>query len=461
MGKRNKKRKRERVPAAVPFAGVRRVLDRHLPNLDADVVEAMLAAIVANRLDGPPVWLEIIGPPSMGKTVIIEPLDGILGATLLSKLTPNTLLSGAYAAGGADPSLLTRLGRRPFLLIKELSTLLEGNPFGRGDIYAQLREVYDGSYAREYGNGVRRSWTGKATVIMGITPVIDRHRAFGSQLGERCLKIRFDCPAGVALEDLALTALENTGDEKAAKRELFEAYQQALNDALAKLPGVKLGRETLRKIANLAAFAATVRTQVERDQYVSGRPVVLPAAPEGPYRIAKKLGLVATALAALRGETDLSDLGLIGRIAFDCIPEPRRSILLRLMALLDRGVEPEASDLMGIVSKSVTYMALTDLELLGVIEVVEREEGDKSDPGRPPQSYQLSAKMQRWLRQSGLFPQRSKVEGIKEYKDTDTPIETGGKSVVDGGTANGDTDIGTGVEGGDLKGGGAPEVHQG
>ena len=94
-----KRTRKNRLPERVPFETVQRVLKQHLPNLDFEVVEAMLATIIANQINGPPVWLEIIGPPSMGKTVIIEPLDGIFDATLLSKLTPNTLLSGAYAAG--------------------------------------------------------------------------------------------------------------------------------------------------------------------------------------------------------------------------------------------------------------------------------------------------------------------------------------------------------------------------
>lgn len=296
-----------------------------------------------------------------------------------------------------------------------MGTLLEGNPYDRGDIYAQLREVYDGSYVREYGTGLTRSWKGKATVLMGITPAVDKHRAFASQLGERCLKIRFDCPDDVEPEDLALDALQNTGDEEAVKQELHRAYKRALSDASAKLREVKLSGATLQKIANLAAFAARVRTQVERDQYLPGRPVVLPAAPEGPYRIAKKLGLLARAQAALRGETDLSDLSLIARIALDCMPEPRRSILLRLMELRDEGVKAEATDLMDIVGKTVTYMALEDLELLDVIKGVQPT-GDRQRFGRPAKTYKLSTKMRRLLRQGGLFPQRSKVGGLRRTK---------------------------------------------
>ena len=400
-----KRKKRKRTPATVPFAEVRNVLRQHLPNLDVEVVEAMLAVVVANELDGPAVWLEIIGPPSMGKTVMIEPLEGIFDAELLSKFSPNTLLSGAYGLGGNDPSLLTRLGDRPFLLIKDLGTLLHGNPFGQGEIYAQLREVYDGSYAREWGNGLRRSWNGKATVIMGITPVIDRHRAFGSQLGERCLKIRFDRPKDIPLEDLALAALDGTGNEESVREELHNAYDRAITDAVDRLSVVRLSAPTLESVANLAAFAATVRTQVERDQYIKGRPVVLPAAPEGPYRIVKNLKLFAMGSAALRGETDLSDVGLVGRIAFDCMPEPRRSILKRLVRLLDQGNAPEAGDLYGIVGHTATRAALDDLEYLDVIEAFEGKKGGKARMGRPPTCYRLSAQTQRWLKQSGLFPQ--------------------------------------------------------
>ena len=89
--KKQNQKKAKRTPASVPFACVRRVLTRRLPNLDTEVVQAMLAAVIANQLDGPPVWSVIIVPPSMGKTVMIEPLERIFDAELLTKLTPNTL----------------------------------------------------------------------------------------------------------------------------------------------------------------------------------------------------------------------------------------------------------------------------------------------------------------------------------------------------------------------------------
>ncbi|UCG88821.1 MAG: hypothetical protein JSW71_09915, partial [Gemmatimonadota bacterium] len=325
--------------------------------------------------------------------------------------------------GGGDPSLLTRLGDRPFLLIKELSSLLEGNPYGRGDIYAQLREVYDGSYAREYGNGVRRSWKGKAAVIIGITPAIDRHRAFDSQLGERCLKIRFNALPGRALEDLAYDTISNIGQEGKVRQALHTAYEQAITEATACVERVRLSDDTRHRVACLATFAATVRTHVERNQYASGNPVILPPAPELPHRIVKNLHLVAIALTALRGDTELYDVKLIERIAFDCMPEPRRSILKRLITYGREGTKLTVNDFTDIVSESAVRMALEDLRLLSLVL---KEDGDGPSSclgGKPPSTYILSPTAERWLRQGGVSAQKSKGEGVK--KKTEVPLESG------------------------------------
>jgi len=334
--------KTETQALAVPFQPVADVLESRLPSLDSQVVEAVLATVVANAFEGPAVWLELVGAPSMGKTFALEPLVGIEGAEILSKLTPHTLISGSYGPQGSDPSMLTRLGKRPFLIVKELSTLLAGNPFGQGEIYAQLREVYDGNIESSYGNGIKRSWSGKACMIMGITPAIDRHRAFASQLGERCLKLRFGFADGVDAAALAANAFLTAGSEVAVQRELHIAYETALKACEETKNSVQLSKDTIFRISQLAAFAARARTPTERDMYAKGKPLVLPAAPEGPFRIMKNLGFFAMGQAALRGVSDLEDISLVARIAVDCMPEPRRFILLRV---LDReAIELDCSD---------------------------------------------------------------------------------------------------------------------
>ncbi|UCG88179.1 MAG: hypothetical protein JSW71_06445, partial [Gemmatimonadota bacterium] len=281
---------------SAPFDIVRETLSECLPGFDEQVVESILATVLANQLQGPAVWLELIAPSSLGKTLVLQPLEGIDGAIVLSKLTPHTLLSGSWAPGGGDPSLLTRLGDRPFIVIKELSTLLQGDPHGRGEIFSQFREVWDGYIRKDYGNGITRKWSGKATVIMGITPAVDLYKSFHAHLGERCIKIRF--APSLDPEDLALSAWNSVGKEDDTNARLSDAFREGLAAAGEVLPQVGLSETTLKKIAALASFTAAVRAPVERDPYKRDR-VVLPPAPEGTPRLMKTFGLFACGQAAL------------------------------------------------------------------------------------------------------------------------------------------------------------------
>src|SRR5690606_20388027 len=120
------------------------------------------------------------------------------------------------------------------------------------------------------------------------------------------------------------------------------------------------------------------------------------------------LGLLATALAALRGETDLTDFNLINRITFDCMPEPRRSIFGRAVRMiLPHDDLVTVKDLMGIVGKTSTYNTVEDLAVSGVLEEVELEdeeeddglepEGEQVGRGRKPKYYTITREVRAWL----------------------------------------------------------------
>lgn len=392
--------------AETPLSAVHRILRQHMHTLDPEVPEAVLATMLANRLPGPPVWLMLVAPPSLGKTAILEPLEGIYDSIILSKLTPQTLLSGNAGPAGEDLSLLTRLGEHPCIIIKELSTLLE-DPKGRAEIFAQFRDVYDGQFSKAFGMGRIREWRGKATLLIGITPAIDLY-SFDPVLGPRFFKFRFR-----AMEDpeaLALAAWGAVGSEGEAREQLAGAYRSALQAAEANLPKVRLSDETIRRLASCTALLAKMRTGIERNKYRQDR-IELPPEAEGTPRAMKALGLLATALAALRGESDLTDFNLINRITFDCMPEPRRSIFgLAVRMILPHGGVVTVKDLMGIVGKTSTYNTVEDLAVSGVLEEVELEADDEDEdlepvgeqvgPGRKPKYYTLSSEVIAWLERS-------------------------------------------------------------
>ena len=63
-------------------------LDEHGP------VYVTLAAVAANHLPGPPVWLGLVAPPSSAKTEILNSLSRLDKAQLATTVTPAALLSG-------------------------------------------------------------------------------------------------------------------------------------------------------------------------------------------------------------------------------------------------------------------------------------------------------------------------------------------------------------------------------
>jgi hypothetical protein len=380
-----------------PLQPVEEALQEFLPDFDHQVVEVLLATIIANWADGPPIWLTLVAPASLGKTTILEPLGRVKGARILSKLTPRTLLSGSKPKAGGDPSLLTRLGKRPFLVIKELSTLLQGDPHSRGEIFAQLREVFDGHFVMDFGNGVTRNWEGKAVLVAGITPQVDKYMSFETNLGERFIKLRFE--SGLDPEALALAAWAQVGDEDATKEALHTAYKYAIERGIDGLKQVALSGQARRKLAALASFIATTRTHVDRNQYRKDR-IEMPPAVEGTPRLMKNLGLIAQGLCALHGWVDVEDFSALHRIGYDCMPEPRRSILMRVVSDNTKDIWPCAADLNGVVSESYVYQVLTDLEMIGVVAKRQRDNGG---PGRPIHEYALSETMTGLGERSGML----------------------------------------------------------
>ncbi len=388
-------------PAAqdvAPIAGVRQALAEHLPGFDPAIVEAVLAVMLTHRMDGPPVWMMLVAPPSAGKTFILEPCEGLFDAEMISKIGATTFLSGAWMSGGKDASLLTRLGERPLMIFKELGTLLTMDPKLRGEVFGQLREIFDGLYTRHLGTGDEREWRGRATVIAGFTSAVDLFHTLDSSLGDRFLKIRF-VPAQDPVE-LAMLALESVGDESEGKAALHAAYQDALAEAEAALPDVALSNATKRRISNLAAMLARIRTSVNRDKYRQDG-MTLPPQTEGTPRIAKTLRLLAQACAALRSEADLFSLDLLYRVTVDTMSEPRRSIFLKAVQLVDR---PEgtfkAAELEGVVGKSQTHIHIDDLCVARVFSQVGAAEA--AGAGRPAALYSLNPELAGWMKASGL-----------------------------------------------------------
>jgi hypothetical protein len=288
------------------------------------VVEILLAAVVANRMDGDPLWLFLVNPPSGVKTELIRSLNGVEDVYPLSNLTPQTFASG-FEAKKVEPSLLLRLDRH-ILTLKDFTTVLTMHRDKRGEILAQLHEIYDGHYRKEFGNGKVVDWTGKLGLIAGVTQVIDTYSSVSQVLGERFICFRVKSEAGAAV---AQRAVDNQGQEQEMRQALRGAVAGFLSPIKA-YERITLPGHLVTRIAHLATFCATARSELVRDW--KGEVTYIPE-PEGPARLAKQLALFGKALALIGGKSEVSESEYVAlyRLAEDTLPRYKLSTLAVLI----------------------------------------------------------------------------------------------------------------------------------
>ena len=165
----------------------------HLP--DASAVFAVLGAYAANRMEGDPVWILIIGPASGGKTEVLLALLRLPDVRLVGTLTEPSLLSGVSKRDkvvGAKGGFLHEIGAFGIVVLKDFTSVLSMHRDARAAVLGALRECYDGAYSRGVGTdgGKLLSWTGKLGLVAGCTPSIDSHHAVISTMGERFVFLR-------------------------------------------------------------------------------------------------------------------------------------------------------------------------------------------------------------------------------------------------------------------------------
>ena len=315
---------------------IKKTVNKWLLLDDQVVVEVIAAALLANLLEGDPLWIFINGPPSSAKTELLRALAGHDKVYLLSSLTPSTLISGQKPKRGKDPSLLLELNDK-VLVLKDFTTILTMRHETRQEILSQLREIYDGKYTKAFGTGKTIDWEGKVGFISGVTPYIDKCHGVNQMLGERFLMYRVD-------EDLdptmvALAAAQKAGQEKQMREELrdaFGSYLKQFDETWQ--PRFKADNDLEHKIACLATFCARARTAVSRDRWT--REVdILPKA-EGPARLVKQLTMLSYGMRMLNGPDHINDdlenvYGILRRIGASTLPSIRAKIL---RAMYEQGV---------------------------------------------------------------------------------------------------------------------------
>lgn len=349
----------------------------HLSNLDC--LKIMYGAIIANKIEGgDPLWLFLVAPPGGSKSELLMSLSGSESVHALTSITPHTLISGASHKNGGDPSLLPRLDRK-ILVIKDFTSILTMHYSVRDEIFGVLRDIYDGSSEKVFGNGITRRYEIKFGVLAGVTPIIENFNVMHASLGERFLKFRITGNWDEASEDAKIRkALGNISVENEMRKELKGAGSRYIQNVIipSKLP--QISEKRMDRIVGLAKFAARLRGVVDRDKY--DKTVNFKPSSEVGTRIAKQLTKLGTGIAIYleKKEIDKEVYAMMIRCALDTVPD-RTEDIVRSLYKLGEGWWPTIAIINSTrLPQSTVHRLLQDLDLLKIVDKQVVEGGGKS-----------------------------------------------------------------------------------
>lgn len=297
---------------------------------DLGALDCVLAAAAAERLDGDPPWLLIVGGSGAAKTETIVPLAGS-GAVAVSTINGEAaLLSGTPAkeyAKDATGGLLRQIGTRGLLVIKDVTSILSMNRDTRALVLAALREIYDGKWSRHIGSEGGRTlvWTGRIVVIGAVTTAWDSAHQVIATMGDRFVLVRLN--SGNHRKAAGRQAMRNVSAETQMRDELTKCVT-ALMDGIDPDAAIELDGDEVETLLDLADLVTRARTAVERDY--QGNPVFAHAL-EMPTRFAKQLVQLARGSLVL-GKSRTDALTVATRGARDSMPPLRLRILADVAA---------------------------------------------------------------------------------------------------------------------------------
>ena len=398
--------RKERLPLPIDGVGdqadalfqARKTILKWLKLKDPNVIDLALAVVVANKAPGDPVWLLLVGPSSSGKSEIIRGLFSC-GEHIhpLGGFTANTFMSGFDKKKKAG--LLQRLPKVVTLVVKDFGTILVLRHDDKATILQQLREIYDGAYQKEYGNGKVVKWKGRIGLLGAVTTAIEAHHAVIGELGNRYLLYRFRSDTGDRHE-VASLAMKDEGLEAIMRDEIADALTAALEDALEP-KAVDIPDEIRQKLASLADLVSRLRSPVSRNSYdktVNYLPDI-----EGPGRLAKSLAKLGKGLAALRGkvlmtESEYKVVRVVGR---DTVPQRRIALIQELLD--GKWHSNKKLSLKLNIPQSTLTLALEDMLQIGVLKrEVDVEEG-KQIKKTTPYKWRLRKSIGELLEATELF----------------------------------------------------------
>lgn len=340
---------------------------------DTKRIDIVLATYLTQYLQGTPIWLIIVGNSGDGKTEQLMALSKCDNFFRMHKISSKTLVSGMKEVKDLAPELDGKV-----VAIPDMAQILQLSPQDKAEVWAQLRDLYDGFAGKMSGTGKRASYDNlRITLLACSTPKIDSQILVHQDLGTRELIYRTEnCDDEFALMDMAM---RNEEQEKQMKEELGNITYNFLKDK--RIIPKDLTQEESTELQNIALFIAQSRATAEYDSYTDElRNFVYP---ERPTRIIKQLKRIYLALLSLEANYPSERaFQIIWHLAKSCAFPVRMGIFelfvrdfLNINYTKELSTSKVANDLL--IGKRTAKRELSILWNMGIIIKEERDEGNR------------------------------------------------------------------------------------
>jgi len=293
---------------------------------DEYLLELVMAVAISREQLQAKLWLIIIGASSDGKTELVIALDNKITTKILKNFTAKTLVNG-YVDKAKHPDLAPKL-KNKLILIPEMASILKLHPNEKASVWAQLRDLYDGTAGKQSGEGVDILYEGLNVSFIGCsTPAIDSQVLIHQDLGTRELLYRTAPKDSKKLMEKVIENINNNDKGQKAKK-----FKGLVNDFLIsrEYKNIDLSPDSLNKIKELSSAITKLRATAEVD-YSSGELNNL-IYPEEPARVLSQLLVLYKSLKSLDDEySDERAIKIIEKVVFSSCSEIRVRILITLI----------------------------------------------------------------------------------------------------------------------------------
>lgn len=264
-----------------PLEEVYKVYRKYFHVEDTKRIDIVLATALSRKLGGIPIWLILVGASGDMKSVQLNSIRDD-DTFVLHNLTSKTLVNG-YKNKRQYPDLAPELDNK-LVIIPDMAQILKLPPSEKGELWGQLRDLYDGLAGKISGMGSRARYEGlKVTLLAGSTPSIDGQILVHQDLGTRELIYR--TTGSKKKRRVMAKCFENEEFEKEISQELRDVTSKFLKETY--ISREYLHPKILDTIMDMATYITFMRASADFDSYT--HELRNQVYPEEPTRISKQL----------------------------------------------------------------------------------------------------------------------------------------------------------------------------